>query len=90
MKPKLVVATVITMTSSFLILSASAFTPGSSLGQVVPPSGAIRTIPIDAKTEYINVTAHETVKFVANGNAFTITLMPAPQPRSPSYLRCST
>ena len=72
MKPKLAVLTVIAMTLGSLNLSASAFTPGSSIGQVVPLSGAMRTIPIDAKTKYVNVTAHETVEFVVNGNAFAI------------------
>ena len=72
MKPKSVVMTVIAMTLGLLTLSASAFTPDSPMGEVVPLSGAIRTIPIDAKTKYVNVTAHETVKFVANGNAFAI------------------
>jgi hypothetical protein len=72
MKPKLVVLTVTAMTLGFLNLSASAFTPGSPMGEVVALSGAMRTIPIDAKTKYVNVTAHETVKFVANGNAFAI------------------
>ena len=72
MKPRFVVLTVIAMTLAFLNFSASAFTLGSPMGQVVPLSGATRTIPIDAKTKYINVTAHETVKFVANGNAFAI------------------
>ena len=73
MKQKLVILAVTAMTSAFLHLSASAFTPGSPMGEVIPPSGAMRTIPIDAKTKYVNVTAHETVKFVANGNAFAIT-----------------
>src|ERR1700730_18110918 len=74
MKPKLAVLTVIAMTLGLLNLSASAFTPGSPIpmGKVVPLSGAMRTIPIDAKTKYVNVTAHETVKFVVNGNAFAI------------------
>jgi Heavy-metal resistance protein CzcE len=72
MKPKLIVLTVIAMTLGLLNLSASAFTPGSSTGQVVPLSGAMRTIPIYANTKYVNVTAHETVKFVVNGNAFAI------------------
>src|ERR1700674_2928854 len=70
MKPKLVVPTVIALALGSLNLSASAFTPSSPIGEVVPLSGAMRTIPIDAKTKYVNVTAHETVKFVANGNAF--------------------
>ena len=72
MKAKLVVLAVIAMTLAFLNLSASAFTPGTPMGEVVPLSGAMRTIPIDAKTKYVNVTAHETVRFVANGNAFAI------------------
>ena len=72
MKPKLAVLTVIAMTLGFLNLSASAFMPGSPIGEVVPLSGAMRTIPIDAKTKYVNVTAHETVEFVVNGNAFAI------------------
>jgi hypothetical protein len=72
MKTKLVVLTVIAMTLGFVNLCASASTPSSPLGKVVPLSGAARTIPIDAKTKYVNVTAHETVKFVANGDAFAI------------------
>src|SRR5689334_14136411 len=71
MKQKLVVLSVIAMTLGFVSLSASALTP-SSMGAVVPLSGAVRTIPIDAKTKYVNVTAHETVKFEANGKAFAI------------------
>jgi len=78
MKPKLVTLTFTAMTLGFLNLSASAFTPGSPMGEVVPPSGAMRTIPIDAKTKYVNVTAHETVKFVAKGNAFAITFNGSP------------
>jgi hypothetical protein len=78
MKPKLVVLTVIAMALGFSNLSASALTPGSPMGQVVPLSGAMRTIPIDAKTKYVNVTAHETVKFVANGNAFAINFSGSP------------
>jgi hypothetical protein len=42
------------------------------MDELVPLSGATRTIPIDAKTRYVNVTAHETVKFVVNGNAFAV------------------
>jgi len=72
MKPKLVVLTVIAMTLGFVSLSASAFTPVGPIAQVVPLSGAMRTIPINAKTKYVNVTAHETVKFVVDGNAFAI------------------
>jgi hypothetical protein len=72
MKPKLVVLIVVAMTLGVLNLSASALTPGSLMGEVVPLSGATRTIPIDAKTRYVNVTAHETVKFVVNGNAFAL------------------
>jgi hypothetical protein len=42
------------------------------MGEIVSLSGVMRTIPIDAKTKYVNVTAHETVKFVVNGNTFAI------------------
>jgi hypothetical protein len=72
MKPKLVALVAITMTLGFMNLSASAFTPSSPMGEVVPQLGAMRTIRIDAKTKYVNVTANETVKFEANGNAFAI------------------
>jgi len=71
MKPKLVALTVIAMTLSFMNLSASAST-SSLMGEVVPLSSAVRTIRIDAKTKYVNVTGHETVKFETNGNAFAI------------------
>jgi hypothetical protein len=90
MRPKLVVLTVIAMTLGFLNLSANAFTPGSAIGEVVPLSGAMRTIPIDANTKYVNVTAHETVNFEANGKAFAINFSGSAAPRSPSYLRRST
>ena len=72
MKPKRVVVTVIAMTLGLLNLSANALTPGSPMGEIVSLSGVMRTIPIDAKTKYVNVTAHETVKFVVNGNTFAI------------------
>ena len=72
MKLKLLVPTVIAMTLGVMNLSASAFTPSSSMGNVVPLSAAMRTISIDAKTKYVNVTEHETVKFEANGSAFAI------------------
>jgi len=77
MKRKSVVLTVIAMTLGLVNLPASAFTP-SSMGEVVPLSGAMRTIPINAKTKYVNVTAHETVKFIANGNAFAMTINSSP------------
>ena len=72
MKLKLVVPTVIAMTLGIMNLSAGAFTPSGSMGNVVPLSAAMRTISIDAKTKYVNVTEHETVKFEANGSAFAI------------------
>lgn len=78
MKQKLVILAAIAMTSSFFHLSASAFAPNIPMGVVVPPSLATRTIPIDAKTKYVNVTAHETVKFLANGSAFAITFNGSP------------
>jgi hypothetical protein len=72
MKQKLVILAVIAMTLGFLHLSASALTPNIPMGVVVPLPAATRTIPIDAKTQYVNVTAHETVQFLANGSAFAI------------------
>ena len=72
MKPELGVLVAIAMTLGFMNLSASAFTRSSPMGEVVPQLGAMRTIRIDAKTKYVNVTANETVKFEANGNAFAI------------------
>ena len=78
MKLKLVVLAVIVMTLGLVNLSASAFTPSSPMGEVVPLSGAMHTIPIDAKTKYVNVTADETVKFEANGNAFAINFSGSP------------
>ena len=72
MKLKLVAPIVIAMTLGLVNLSASAFTPSSPMGEVVPQLGAMRTVRIDAKTKYVNVTANETVKFEANGNAFAI------------------
>ena len=78
MKLKLVVLAVIVMTLGLVNLSASAFTPSSPMGEVVPLSGAMHTIPIDAKTKYVNVTADETVKFEANGNAFAIKFSGSP------------
>jgi formylmethanofuran dehydrogenase subunit B len=72
MKPKLVVPIVIAMALGFVNLSASAFTRSSPMGEVVPQLGAMRTIRIDAKTKYVNVTANETVKFEASGSAFAV------------------
>jgi len=77
MKRKSVVSTVIAVTLGLVNLPASAFTP-SSMGEVVPISSAMRTIPICAETKYVNVTAHETVKFVVNGNAFAMTINCSP------------
>ena len=72
MKQKLGILAVIAMTSGFFHLSASALTPNIPIGVVVPVSAATRTISIDAKTKYVNVTAHEAVRFLANGSAFAI------------------
>ena len=74
MKPKLVALAVIALTLGFMDLSASASTSSTSSlkGEVVPLSGAMRTIKITAKTKYVNVTGHETVKFETNGNVFAI------------------
>ena len=78
MKKRLVILAVIAMTSGFFDLSASAVTPNIPMGVVVPLSAATRTIPIDAKTKFVNVTAHETVKFLAKGSAFAITFNGGP------------
>jgi heavy-metal resistance protein CzcE len=78
MKPKLVAPTVIAMTLGFVNLSASAFTPSSPMGEVAPLSAAKRTIQIDAKTRYVNVTANETVRFEANGHAFALRFRGSP------------
>jgi hypothetical protein len=72
MKPKLVVPIVIAMTLGLESLCASAVAPGNSMGQVVPQVGMMRTIRIDSKTRYVNVTANETVRFEARGNVFAI------------------
>jgi|SRR5215472_3240872 len=62
------VAVILTLVS----LSASAFQSGSLIGEPVPLSAATRTIQIEGKTKYVNVTEHEAVRFQANGNAFAI------------------
>ena len=72
MKPKLVIPIVIAMSLGFANFTASAFTPSSPAGELVPQLGAMRTVRIDAKTKYVNVTANETVKFEANGNTFAV------------------
>lgn len=73
MKTKLFVPIVAALTLGLVSLSASAATRSNSLlGEVEPLSAATRTIRIDAKTKYVNVTEHETVKFEVNGTAFAI------------------
>jgi hypothetical protein len=78
MKPKLVIPIVIAMTLGFVNFSASALAPSSPVAEVVPQLGAMRTVRIDAKTRYVNVTANETVKFEADGKAFAITFNGSP------------
>ena len=56
----------------FVSLSANAFQLGSLTGELVPLSAATRTIQIEAKTRYVNVTEHEAIRFQVNGNAFAI------------------
>jgi hypothetical protein len=46
--------------------------PNNPMGKVVPQLGMMRTIRIDAKTKYVNVTADETIRFESSGNAFAI------------------
>ena len=70
MKMNLVASVAVTFT--LVSLSAYAFRSGSLTGESVPLSAATRTIQIDAKTKYVNVTEHEAVRFQANGNAFAI------------------
>jgi hypothetical protein len=70
MKRNVVVSVAVTL--GLVSLSAYAFQSGSLTGELVPLSAATRTIQIEAKTEYVNVTEHETVEFQANGHAFAI------------------
>ena len=70
MKMNLVASVAVTFT--LVSLSAYAFRSGNLTGELVPLSAATRTIQIDAKTKYVNVTEHEAVRFQANGNAFAI------------------
>jgi hypothetical protein len=78
-KARLIALLTAAMTFGIGSLPASASPQSSnSLGEVVPLLAAQRTIPIDAKTKYVNVTAHETVKFLANGSAFAITFNGSP------------
>lgn len=72
-KAKLLVSIVAALMLGLVSVSASASTRSSNpLGEVVPLSAATRTIRIDAKTKYVNVNEHESVKFEANGSAFAI------------------
>jgi Heavy-metal resistance protein CzcE len=72
-KAKLTALLVAAMTFGLGGLPASASPPSSnSLGEAVPLSAAKRTIRIDARTRYVNVTEHETIKFESNGSAFAI------------------
>jgi Heavy-metal resistance protein CzcE len=70
MKMNLVASVAVTFT--LVSLSAYAFRSGSLTGELVPQSAATRTIQIEAKTKYVNVTEHEAVRFQANGHVFAI------------------
>ena len=79
MKAKLIALLTAAMAFGIGSLPASASSQSSnSLGEAVPLRATQRTILIDAKTKYVNVTAHETVKFLANGSAFAITFNGSP------------
>ena len=70
MKRNLVVSVALTL--GLASLSAYAFQSHSLIGELVPLSAATRTIQIEARTKYVNVTEHETVKFDAGDHAFAI------------------
>lgn len=74
MKAKLIALLIAAMTFGLggLPASASPQSSNSLLGEAVPLSAAKRTIRIDARTRYVNVTEHETIKFESNGSAFAI------------------
>jgi Heavy-metal resistance protein CzcE len=62
----------ISITLVFTSLSATALAPKSIVGEVAPPTAARRTISIDDKTKYVNVTGNETVKFEVSGREFAV------------------
>jgi len=70
MQRNLVVSVAVTL--GLLSLSAYAFQSRNLTGELAPLSAATRTIQIEARTKYVNVTEHETVKFEAGGQAFAI------------------
>jgi formylmethanofuran dehydrogenase subunit B len=70
MQRNLVVSVAVTL--GLVSLSAYAFQSHNLSGELVPLSAATRTIQIEARTKYVNVTEHETVKFEAGGHAFAI------------------
>lgn len=73
MKTKLIAPLIAVLTFALASLPADASPqPSNSLGEVAPLWTAKRTIRIDARTKYVNVTEHETVRFVTNGTAFAI------------------
>jgi len=73
MNTKLLIPGVIAFSLCLASLTASAATERSDfLGDVVPPSAAMRTIVITPATKYVNVTQGETVKFETGGQEFAI------------------
>src|SRR5215467_11170655 len=73
MKSELIAPLIAVMTLGVTSLPAGASPQSSnSLGEVVPLSAAKRTIRIDARTRYVNVTEHETVRFETNGTTFAV------------------
>lgn len=57
-----------------LLTSIGARAAGDSdfLGTVVPPEDAARTVVIQPRTKFVNVTHGEVVRFVDNGREFAI------------------
>lgn len=53
-------------------LGAHAATPAALLGDIAAPESATRTIVITPTTQFVNVVAGETVKFVESGHEFAV------------------
>lgn len=53
-------------------LGAHAATPAALLGDAAAPESATRTIVITPATQFVNVVAGETVRFVESGHEFAV------------------
>lgn len=53
-------------------LSAYALAPSDQMGDIVPSSGADRTIQIQPNTRWVNVSEGETVRFIEGGQEFSV------------------